>query len=169
MLLADFGNLISKEDWKAMVIIMKKILSLFETEPNEDVKKFGKWVEDQEKSNENSDDKKLLPNYYVYCDEETKREVDMEFGSIHSVKGRTHLATLVLETFMKSHNMKSILDYLCGEPPKRMKSSSEKRLKCQYVAMTRARALICLAMPIDFVDEKMQMKLQQKGWNLKIV
>ena len=62
--------------------------------------------------------KKLLPNYYVYCDEETKREVDMEFGSIHSVKGRTHLATLVLETFMKSHNMKSILDYLCGEPPK---------------------------------------------------
>ncbi len=50
----------------------------------------------------------------------------MEFGSIHSVKGRTHLATLVLETFMKSHNMKSILDYLCGEPPKRMKSSSEK-------------------------------------------
>ena len=89
-------------------------------------------MEDQEKSNEksneNSDDKKLLPNYYVYCDEETKREVDMEFGSIHSVKGRTHLATLVLETFMKSHNMKSILDYLCGEPPKRMKSSSEKRL-----------------------------------------
>lgn len=169
MLLADFGNLISKEDWKSMVIIMKKILSLFETEPNEDVKKFGKWVEDQEKSNENSDDKKLLPNYYVYCDEETKREVDMEFGSIHSVKGRTHLATLVLETFMKSHNMKSILDYLCGEPPKRMKSSSEKRLKCQYVAMTRARALICLAIPIDFVDEKMQMKLQQKGWNLKIV
>lgn len=109
MLLADFGNLISKEDWKSMVIIMKKILSLFETEPNEDVNKFGKWVEDQEKSNENSDDKKLLPNYYVYCDEETKREVDMEFGSIHSVKGRTHLATLVLETFMKSHNMKSIL------------------------------------------------------------
>lgn len=35
--------------------------------------------------------------------------------------------------------------------------------------MTRARALICLAIPIDFVDEKMQMKLQQKGWNLKIV
>lgn len=32
MLLADFGNLISKEDWKSMVIIMKKILYLFETE-----------------------------------------------------------------------------------------------------------------------------------------
>ncbi len=38
-----------------MVIIM--ILSPFETEPNEDV--FGKWVEDQEKSNENSDDKTI--------------------------------------------------------------------------------------------------------------
>lgn len=68
---------------------------------------------------------------------------------------------------MKSHNMKSIMEYLCGEPPKRMKSSSEKRLICQYVAM--ARALICLAISIDFVDEKMQMKLQQVGWNLKFM
>lgn len=73
-------------------------------------------------------------------------------------KGRTHLATLVLETFMKS-----LMDYLCGEPPKKMRSSSEKRLICQYVAMTRARALICLAIPIDFVDEEIQMKLQQVG------
>ena len=57
MLLADFGNPIPKEDWKSMVFIMKKILSLFETEPNEDVIKFGKWTEDQEKSNENNDEK----------------------------------------------------------------------------------------------------------------
>ena len=169
MSLADFGNPISKEDWKSMAFSMKKILSLFETESNKDVIEFCKWTENQEKGAKNNDDKKTLPNHYVYCDEETKRKVDMEFGSIHSVKGRTHLATLVLETFMKSHNMKSILEYLCGEPPKRMKSSSEKRLKCQYVAMTRARALICLAIPIDFVDEKMRKKLQQVGWNLKYV
>ena len=90
----------------------------------------------------------------------------MEFGSIHSVKGRTHLATLVLETYMKSHNMKSILKYLCGKFPK-TKTHPEKKLKCQYVAMTRARALICLAIPIDFVDEAAQKQLQNIGWNIR--
>lgn len=92
----------------------------------------------------------------------------MEFGSIHSVKGRTHLATLVLETYMTSHNMKSILKYLCGDSPK-TKNHPEKKLRCQYVAMTRARALLCLAIPVDFVDEKTQGKLKQIGWNLKFV
>ena len=148
---------------------MKEILTFFETEPNDDVRKFEKWTQDQEKKDINNDDKEQLPNHYIYYDKDTKRKVDMEFGSIHSVKGRTHLATLVLETYMQLHNMKSIMDYLCGEPPKNMKKSSEKRLKCQYVAMTRARALICLAIPIDFVDEKRQIKLQQIGWNLRYI
>ena len=169
MLLAEFGNPISKEDWNFMVILMKEILTFFETEPNDDVRKFEKWTQDQEKKDINNDDKEQLPNHYIYYDKDTKRKVDMEFGSIHSVKGRTHLATLVLETYMQLHNMKSIMDYLCGEPPKNMKKSSEKRLKCQYVAMTRARALICLAIPIDFVDEKRQIKLQQIGWNLRYI
>ena len=76
--------------------------------------------------------------------------------------------TLVVETYLRTHNMKSILKYLCGMPSKG-NPANEKRLKCQYVAMTRARALICLAIPIDFVDNKMQKKLTQLGWSLKVV
>ena len=92
--------------------------------------------------------------------------VDLEFGSIHSVKGRTHLSTLVLETFLRTHNMKKILKYLCGISPK-SDDGNQKRLRCQYVAMTRARALVCLAIPIDFVDDKTQAKLKNVGWRIE--
>ncbi len=64
--------------------------------------------------------------------------------------------------------MKSILKFLCCTPPKSVGNNS-KRLKCQYVAMTRARALLCLAIPIEFVDEKSQKKLQEVGWEIKII
>lgn len=97
---------------------------------------------------------KVQPNHYVYTDINTNRSVDLEFGSIHSVKRRTHLATLVVETYLYTHNMKSILKYLYGTPINAKSAAEEKRLKCQYVAMTRARALICLAIPIDFVNDK---------------
>lgn len=168
MKLTDFIAPISRDDWKKMVRIMITILSLYETKPNDKVKNFGKWTEEQTESIEDNEDIKMLPNHYIYNDEETKRIVDMEFGSIHSVKGRTHLATLVVETYMRTHNMKSILKYLYGNHPRTSKHS-EKRLKCQYVAMTRARALICLAIPVDFVDEATQVKLKEVGWNIQVI
>lgn len=168
MSLSDFCNSISKDDWKAMIKIMKGVLTLYDVVPNEKVNEFIKWTDQKKEMIKKGDEIKTLPNHYIYIDEKTGRMVDMEFGSIHSVKGRTHLATLVLETYMKSHNMKSILKYLCGKPPKTSKHP-EKKLKCQYVAMTRARALICLAIPIDFVDAKAQEKLVEVGWNLKVV
>jgi len=110
----------------------------------------------------------VLPNHYIYCDKKTERYVNLEFGSIHSVKGRTHLATLVLETYSKAHNMQAILKYLSNKPPKSM-GSNQNRLKCQYVAMTRAKALLCLAIPVEFVDEKAQKSLRDIGWSLKFV
>ena len=68
------------------------------------------------------------------------RSVDLEFGSIHSVKGRTHLATLVLETYYYNHNMTAILPYLCNsDSNKKIKTLDRKRLRCHYVAMTRAK------------------------------
>lgn len=166
MKVTEYNGSISHDEWKEMIRIMLKILELFEAKPNEKVKKFGSWSKVQDKYIEGSANVKELPNHCIYIDKKTSRTVDMEFGSIHSVKGRTHLATLVLETYMKSHNMKSILKYLCGKFPK-TKTHPEKKLKCQYVAMTRARALICLAIPIDFVDEAAQKQLQNIGWNIR--
>lgn len=168
MELAEYHSSISCDEWKEMNGIMVKILELFGTKPNEKVKNFCKWSKAQEIPIESCEKLKAAPNHYIYIEEKTGRTVDMEFGSIHSVKGRTHLATLVVETYMNSHNMKSILKYLCGKSPK-AKKHPEKKLKCQYVAMTRARALVCLAIPVDFVDETAQKQLQEVGWNIQMI
>lgn len=96
---------------------------------------------------------------------EGDRKVNVDISSIHAVKGETHLATLVLETYWYGYNMKSIIKWLYGESGE-AGTRNIKRLKCQYVAMTRARGLICLAIPKNFVSEADRTKLANFGWNL---
>ena len=93
------------------------------------------------------------------------RSVDMILGSIHSVKGKTHLATLVVETFMRTHNIKSINNYVYVGKAK-INKTIEKRLKCQYVALSRARGLVCMAIPEDSISETIKDGLQKDGWNI---
>lgn len=160
---------VSKANWNVIIMVLKDILKLFDVSVNQKVSSFWQWTEDIGTDIPvDNVEKKVLPNHYIYTDKKTKRTVDLEFGSIHSVKGRTHLATLVLETYLKTHNMKSILKYLCDTPPKKI-GTNHKRLKCQYVAMTRARALLCLAIPVEFVNEKCQEKLANLGWKIKVL
>lgn len=162
--ISDDYNEISKSKWALISITIKKILVLFNIPSNYDCEK---WLEYEDVINQK--DTNNLPNRYIYTDQETQRSICMEFGSIHSVKGRTHLATLVLETFMQTHNIKAILKNLYGEAGLNYNKITKKRLRCQYVAMTRPRALLCLAIPAEFVDEKAQIKLQRIGWDIKMI
>lgn len=163
------SDITTKDNWKTVQGILVNILEEFDLTANSECAKFASWV-DGTQINENGQDTVIqtLPNHYLFQDLKSGRSVDLEFGSIHSVKGRTHLATLVLETYSRTHNMKAILKYLCNRPPKSI-GANQSRLKCQYVAMTRARALLCLAIPIDFVDPKIQKILEKVGWNLRFV
>lgn len=161
------ADISTEETWKGILCILEDILSQFDLKVNDKAKKFISWTKEPDSNtNDQENSLKVLPNHYIYTEKTSERYVDLEFGSIHSVKGRTHLATLVLETYSKAHNMKTILKYLCDKPPKSM-GANHSRLKCQYVAMTRAKALLCLAMPIEFVDEKAQKLLQDVGWTIK--
>lgn len=159
----------TEENWNSTVNILESVLKEFDLTLNEKVKKFISWKSDTDLiDNAKKTESSTLPNHYIFKEKESERCVELKFGSIHSVKGRTHLATLVLETFSKAHNMKAILKYLCNKPPKSIKAN-HSRLKCQYVAMTRAKALLCLAIPIEFVDEKTKKGLEDVGWTLKIL
>ena len=109
-----------------------------------------------------------IPNQITYFDEHEKRSLDIKFGSIHSSKGRTHLATLIVETFNHEYNMKSILPWLEGKEGKKGKRN-DGRLKCQYVAMTRAKGLICLAIPNEFVTKQERKALESFGWNIEVL
>lgn len=105
--------------------------------------------------------------------------VSVQFGSIHSVKGETHTATLVLETFKSAHNLHSISPWLTGRnvgSAKKCTSENLKRLKLHYVAMTRPSHLLCLALhrPSFFAKAndngtEMLKLLESRGWQISLV
>ena len=130
------------------------------------VNRFLEWEEDRSSLSLEIPEKL---NVYHYVNPKNDVDIDIELGSIHSVKGRTHLATLVLETFYHKHNITSILPYLTEPLKKRDECNTYNihRLKCQYVAMTRPKALVCIALPIENISDSQIQKLQHLGWHIK--
>jgi hypothetical protein len=84
----------------------------------------------------------------VYRVENGPRSVDIRLGSIHSVKGQTHLATLVLSTHWHEHSSDQMMDWLLGTKVNENGAGhrDRRRLLQTYVAMTRPTHLICLAL-----------------------
>lgn len=111
------------------------------------------------------------PNVYRIRD--GKRQLDIRLGSIHSVKGQTHLATMVLNTYWHAHSSKQMLPWLLGEQSNGNGAGVRdlKRLLQTYVAMTRPSHLICLAIPRSaFGDDQARGRhmatLKERGWHV---
>jgi DNA helicase II / ATP-dependent DNA helicase PcrA len=115
-------------------------------------------------------------NVYRYSRE--GKDVRIQLGSIHSVKGKTVSAMLVLETFWKDHNLQKLVPWLCGKHAeiKKIGKEQNERLKLHYVAMTRPTDLLCLAMKASTfrdnkgeMDEALRKGLEDHGWRVQVV
>lgn len=116
-------------------------------------------------------------NIFRYPSEDPK--VDIHVGSIHSIKGETHMATLVYETFWNKHNLHKLKPWLTGDRKgwNTLDGFRQKeRLKVHYVAMTRPTHLLCLAMrQATFeteqgdIDQEALEALRNRGWQVKMV
>ena len=102
-------------------------------------------------------------------------ECDIEVTTIHAVKGETHDATLVLETcFKRGHDLKKTLPFLTsdGNICTTADDNTKEHLKRIYVAMTRPRGLLCMALVKDHLGRSKkarcdtETKLTAKGWRL---
>ncbi len=115
------------------------------------------------------------PNLYHFVDGE--RFVEIDVGTIHSAKGQTHTATLVLETFYKRHDLADLLKWVLGS-----KSGAERkegperlaRMRLVYTAMTRPTHLLCLAMRQEALGDGQELKtrigqFQSMGWKVQVV
>jgi hypothetical protein len=103
--------------------------------------------------------------------------VHIRLGSIHSVKGETHTATLVLDTFFHAHHLNELKPWLLGARSGGLKVKAKGapqlesarllgRLKLHYVAMTRPSHLLCVAMRKDaFTDDELGV-LKGRGWSV---
>ncbi|AXY56712.1 hypothetical protein CDG60_09125 [Acinetobacter chinensis] len=94
------------------------------------------------------------------------KNIEMEVATIHSIKGETHAATLVVETtFGGSHDISNVFTYLVHQQPPQPKPQTIKFMKQIYVAMTRPRHLICLAVHKDKIENHLSLATQ-KGWKI---
>ncbi|MEC0305090.1 ATP-dependent helicase, partial [Terribacillus saccharophilus] len=113
--------------------------------------------------------------------EEKKENTDFYIGTVHSAKGETHRATLlVLNTKFVNYEDKSeslmfelLKEYLLGNyiDPKdivneNLKDETIKSLKLAYVALSRPTHLMAIAIPKDIIkDDNTINKLKKSGWS----
>lgn len=115
------------------------------------------------------------PNRYRFTN--ANRFVDIDVGTIHSAKGQTHTATLVLETFYKKHDLEDLREWLLGN--KRGANGIEgverlDRMRLLYTAMTRPTHLLCLAMRQEAAGQGSESgtaveRLNALGWKVRIL
>lgn len=101
------------------------------------------------------------------------RSVDIRLGSVHSMKGQTHLATLLLNTYWYDHSSKRMLPWLLGEKVNLNGAGDRDRTRMlqTYVAMTRPSHLVCLAIPRSVLGEDAALAghvttLRARGWQV---
>lgn len=114
-------------------------------------------------------------NVYRFPPESPK--VHIHLGSIHSVKGETHMATLVCDSFWYAPNLASLFPWLIGQKRGWQQADGKRqktRLKTHFVAMTRPSHLLCLALPVGTLldaggerDEALAGLLEDRGWRLE--
>jgi hypothetical protein len=99
------------------------------------------------------------------------RTVRIGIGTTASMKGETHLASLVLESHggqSKRFDLAEALPMMCGV--KSMDNSSSKTLKAQYrnlyVAMSRPSHFLCVAMNRERAKDEHVSLLISKGWEV---
>lgn len=102
------------------------------------------------------------------------RCVEVEIGTVASMKGETHLATLVLESLghpSRRFDLAEALPVLAGlkvRDPK-MKPSILSQFRNLYVGMSRPTSFLCLAINQDRVSADCVAAIQQRGWSVEML
>ena len=166
---------ISKAEWPSHaddLMVVASALCKGETETRE-AKRFLAWPNDDAAmgATEATSSRDAVPNKYGF--QNSSGCVDIQMGSIHSVKGQTHLATLLLNTYWHDHSTRRMMPWLLGHKTNGTKAGKQdlQRLLHTYVAMTRPTHLLCLAVPQlalggdqDF-DINIEI-LKERGWQV---
>lgn len=97
------------------------------------------------------------------------RSVAVSIGTIASVKGETHLATLVLEAHAhpaKSHDLQAALVSIAGGERLKAKATESIRslYRNLYVAVSRPSHLLCLAMNRERAPDAQVQAMRNNGW-----
>lgn len=173
-LLIDASPL-TRESWSAHSVTFLAIAGALCDGPTNAgaAKDYLEWPGDESRGNSRDAIAQTGLGSNVYRVENGGRAVSIRLGSIHSVKGQTHLATLLLSTYWYEHSSLRILPWLLGDIQNGSgaKAQDRTRLLQTYVAMTRPTHLICLAVPRSIAEQGNGLaenvgRLRGRGWRV---
>lgn len=152
------------ETWRQVVVRIAAALA-GSNAPERAVEEFLIWGEVSDVL-ENVDQRIRSDNVFRYS--AGSKVVNIRVGSIHSVKGETHTATLVLDTFFRAHHLKVLKGWLAGEKSGGDQESPavQSRMRLHYVAMSRPSQVLCLAMRADALSGAGIRKVIERGWRV---
>lgn len=107
----------------------------------------------------------------VFIHRSGDRILPIRLDSIHGVKGETHAATLVVETFMnKQHDAHALLPVLTGaKHGSQLTGGAIGHGKRWFVGMSRPTHLLCLALFRERINDGELAALEARQWRIRFV
>ncbi len=103
------------------------------------------------------------------------RSLEFGLGTVAGMKGETHAASLVLESYggpSKKFDVALGLEYIAGMAAKKLEKlpkTQQAQMRNLYVAMSRPTTLLCLAANESRVPQNIRDALVKKGWHIDTV
>lgn len=103
------------------------------------------------------------------------RSLDFGLGTVAGMKGETHAASLVLESYggtSRKFDVALGLEYIAGVASKelaKLPKTQQAQMRNLYVAMSRPTKLLCLAANESRVPQSLRDALASKGWHIEMV
>lgn len=103
------------------------------------------------------------------------RDLEFGLGTTAGMKGETHSASLILESYggtSRKFDVALGLEYIAGIASKKLDKlpkTQQAQMRNLYVAMSRPAALLCLAANEERVPPELRTALLGKGWHIEVV
>jgi hypothetical protein len=103
------------------------------------------------------------------------RSLEFGLGTTAGMKGETHSASLVLESYGGTSRRFDValgLEYIAGVASKKLDKlpkTQQAQMRNLYVAMSRPATLLCLAANEERVPPELRTALLSKGWHIEVV
>ncbi len=103
--------------------------------------------------------------------EKNGRSLDIHIGTLASMKGETHLATLVMESLghpSRRFDLQLALPIIAGIGTRsgKMPETQLSQFRNLYVGMSRPTSFLCLAVNAERVSDECKTALADQGWTI---
>jgi DNA helicase-2/ATP-dependent DNA helicase PcrA len=160
-------NPLDEQKWTACIKGILPLLGI--VKPPQDASNFLAW-ESCAGAMPAREAKAVIQTEGIYLHRVGKISLPIRYDSIHAVKGETHAATMVVETFARQHDLKELLPVLtAAQHGSQMRDSARGHCKRVFVGMSRPSHLLCLAISAEHITDAQITALAANGWKIEKV